>query len=148
MREELPATLVVSSERHNAKYRWWKIVSRAAKPAVSRAKPVAGLGRAAKTTKLSLLSLTRRRRHIKKTGRVEDQVDEGINQMARVSGPSCALAAGALWRIGHNIEGNMRINFLITQRMNKSVEESNLVITVLTVSTCYHIVYNQVWRSW
>ena len=58
MRDELPATLIMSSERHNAKYRWWKIVSRAAKPAVSRAKPVAGLGRAAKTTKLSLLSLS------------------------------------------------------------------------------------------
>jgi len=67
--------------------------------------------------------------------------------MARVSGPSCALAAGALWRIGHNIEGNVRINFLITQRMNKSVEEINLGITVLRVSTCYHIVYNQVWRT-
>ena len=75
----------------------------------------------------SLLSLSqRRRRNIKKTGKVEDKVDEGIIQMARVSGPSCALAAGALWRIDHNIEGNVRINFLITQHMNKSVEESNL----------------------
>ena len=54
MREELPATPVVSNGRHNAKYRWWKIGSRAAKPAVSRAKPVAGLRRAAKTTNLSL----------------------------------------------------------------------------------------------
>ena len=55
--------------------------------------------------------------------------------MARVSEPTCALAAGALWRIDHSIEGNVRINFLITQRMNKSVEESNLGIRVLTVST-------------
>ena len=143
MREELPATLVVSSERHEAKYGWWKVVSSAARPADGRAKPVAGLGRAAKTTKLSSLS-QRRRRNIKKTGKVEDKVDEGI-QMARVSGPSCALAAGALWRIGHNIEGNMRINFLITQRMNKSVEESNLGNTVLRVSHSSRIVYKQVW---
>ena len=57
MREELPATLVVSSERHEAKYGWWKVVSSAARPADGRAKPVAGLGRAAKTTKLSSLSL-------------------------------------------------------------------------------------------
>ena len=65
--------------------------------------------------------------------------------MARVSGPSCALAAGALWRIDHNIEGNVPINFLITQLMNKSVEESNLVNKVFTVSTRSHIVYKQVW---
>ena len=65
--------------------------------------------------------------------------------MARVSGPSCALAAGALWRIDHNIEGIVRINFLVTQLMNKSVEESNLVITVFTVSTRSRIVYKQVW---
>ena len=65
--------------------------------------------------------------------------------MARVSGPSCALAAGALWRIDHNIEGNVRINFLITQIMNKSVEESNLGITVFTVSHSSRIVYKQVW---
>ena len=96
----------------------------------------------------SLLSLSqRRRRNIKKTGEVEDKVDEGIIQMARVSGPSCALAAGALWRIDHNIEGNVPINFLITQLMNKSVEESNLGITVFTVSTRSRIVYKQVWRS-
>ena len=55
---------------------------------------------------------------------------------ARVSGPSCALAAGALWQIDHNIEGNVRINFLITQLMNKSVVESILAITVFTVRTC------------
>jgi len=67
--------------------------------------------------------------------------------MARVSGPSCALAAGALWRVDHNIEGNVRINFLITQIMNKSVEESNLGITVFTVSTRSRIVYKQVWRT-
>ena len=90
-------------------------------------------------------SLTRRRRHIKKTGTVEDQVDEGIIQMARVSGPSCALAAGALWRIDHNIEGNVPIKFLITQLMNKSVEESNLGNTVLRVSHSSRIVYKQVW---
>ena len=94
----------------------------------------------------SLLSLSqRRRRNIKKTGEVEDKVDEGIIQMARVSGPSCALAAGALWRVDHNIEGNVRINFLITQIMNKSVEESNLGITVFTVSHSSRIVYKQVW---
>ena len=94
----------------------------------------------------SLLSLSqRRRRNIKKTGEVEDKVDEGIIQMARVSGPSCALAAGALWRIDHNIEGDVRINFLITQRKNKSVEESNLGNTVLRVSHSSRIVYKQVW---
>ena len=65
--------------------------------------------------------------------------------MARVSGPSCALAAGALWRIDHNIEGDVRINFLITQRKNKSVEESNLGNTVLRVSHSSRIVYKQVW---
>ena len=65
--------------------------------------------------------------------------------MARVSGPSCALAAGALWRIDHSIEGNVPINFLITQLMNKSVEESNLGIRVFRVSTRSRIVYKQVW---